>query len=246
MNFIDKMIKWTYNNAISYHHYSNNTQPPSDMEIEEFKRKLKRFEQTIDVKEFKEMIMQYTQTMCGFLELGDAFDIDKLVESGYDNYLARLHQMVKYINKKPSSTNEYYISLQLKMEYTNISEYYPLLNSLIVFADECAKSRMLCNASEKTKLNKDIHMSIYNYAQKIYPHVKQIYIDSKDELDAEKATSLATSLATSNTNLSTRFGTSHNVFQPSVLGNIQNKSFGPSTKTYAYDDCYDSQNPYSM
>lgn len=187
---ISKLLNWIggggHSNHHYYHHgrYNNYQKEPTQQEIDELSLKIKRFGSNIEVDEFKEQILEYTKKISDLYNLEDVLDVEALAESAYENYLARLYQIIKYINQNPSAT-KIQADIYLKFDDVNVVEFYPFLNSLIVFGDECTIGRRQ-NYAEKKNTNNTINARIYTYAKQILPRIKEQDKKNRKEKEAEQ------------------------------------------------------------
>ena len=172
--WISKLLNWPGNSGGTYHNYHQNyvhKKEPTRHEINELNTMIDRFGSNINVKEFEEHILNYTKKISDLYNFDEIMDIDKLAISAYDNYLARLYQTIKYINQN-ANASRHQADIYLKFDTINVVEFYPLLNSLLIFGEECTIGRR-CNHQEKRELNNTIHTAIYTYAKEILPQIKQ-------------------------------------------------------------------------
>jgi hypothetical protein len=198
MSWIYKIINWTkpannsghYKNGV-YQQYT--TSEPSAVEIANLKQKIKKFENHLNLEEFKRCIIKITKTIVNEYDMGEFIDINKMADSAYDNFMARLYQITKYINKNPNNT---YLqaNIYLKFDTVNVVEYYPMLINLIVYGEECSigKRGHLHNDLKK-KINKTINDTIYQYALSIIPEIKKKHFEFNQKTTTDKQTELALS-----------------------------------------------------
>ena len=80
--------------------------------------------------------------------------------------------MFKYIHKYPKST-EHQINTDLKMDQIHVCEFYPLLNSIILYADDCSCCNNGQKYNERNTLDQAINNAIFVYTKIIYSEIKK-------------------------------------------------------------------------
>jgi acetyl/propionyl-CoA carboxylase alpha subunit len=197
MSWLSKLINWAttsnksgsgyYEHGVFKYHYKPTE--PTEAEISALRRKIEIFEEHLNIYEFKECVMSFTQNIVSAYEMGNFIDINKMADSAYDNFLARLYQTTKYINQNPNKTR-FEVDSYLKFDTVNVVEYYPILMNLIIYGDECTIARRASqHFIDKKNINQTIHGAIYNYALKVIPKIKEKHKEFKEnEKKVEKNT----------------------------------------------------------
>jgi hypothetical protein len=189
MSWISKLINWATTSTPNIYgrwengvyKYNTSYREPTATEIAELRQKIQKFGNHLNVEEFKQCINSFTQTIVSTYDMGEFIDINKMADSAYDNFLARLYQTAKYINQNPSNTR-FQADVYLKFDTVHVVEYYPILMNLIIYGEECTIAKRGGNQyyADRKQLNQTIHGAIYDYALKIIPEVKEMHKEFKE------------------------------------------------------------------
>lgn len=170
MEFLQKISKFTqWINGTIYvpttnFGYHTATCGLSDAELCDLKELIYKFEKKIDKDKFRKTILTITEKVCEFFGLTNVINIDNLAESAYDDYLIRLHQIVKHIHRNPYATM-YSVSNSLKFDTIPISDFYPFIKQFIDIAENVSiYKRSKFQDQARKDLSKTIHEILYSFA----------------------------------------------------------------------------------